>query len=149
MVGLLAKALAIAVITYGPCPDPGMEAFVAGCVVRPNQVYVSRTSPLKGPLAPIALEQVRNHELGHVIDFNLLTNADRGTFEYLTHQTGRPWTDPDPYADQPQEQFAEAVRLCGRSTRWLSRYEIDYGYDPTLRQHRKMCRWLASIGSRP
>jgi hypothetical protein len=79
--------------------------------------------------------QVRNHELGHVIDFALLTNSDRGMFEALMHMQ-RPWNDAP---DSPHEQFAEAVRLCAISVRWRDRHELAYGYLPT---------WLESLGAR-
>jgi hypothetical protein len=143
---LLAKALAIAVVIYAPCPG---DPVAAGCALRDtNTVYVNPTSMGEVRLQPVSgvvQLQNRNHELGHIIDYNFLTNADRGMFEAIVH-IRRPWVDPP---NSPQEWFAEAVRLCGRSSRWLSRYTLNYGYQPTLYQHRKVCRWLATIGARP
>jgi hypothetical protein len=134
MAALLAKALAIAVITYAPCPH---VADAWGCAFRPNLVYVSAVNASDQV-------QVRNHELGHVIDYELLTNSDRGMFEALMHDA-RPWRSPP---NSPHEQFAEAVRLCAISVRWLDRRDLAYGYLPTRFQHRKVCRWLESLGAR-
>jgi hypothetical protein len=61
-------------------PCPGQSNAIA-CVDQPATIYTT-----EWPLT----RNIRNHELGHVIDFEVLTNADRGTFEYLTHQN-RPW----------------------------------------------------------
>jgi hypothetical protein len=65
-------------------------------------------------------------------------------FEALMHDA-RPWRSPP---NSPHEQFAEAVRLCAISVRWLDRYGLAYGYSPTRFQHRKVCRWLESLGTR-
>jgi hypothetical protein len=138
---LLAKALAIAVITYAPCPH---VADAWGCAIRPNLVYVSTVVAKRRCAARADQVQVRNHELGHVIDYELLTNSDRGMFEALMHDA-RPWRSPP---NSPHEQFAEAVRLCAISVRWLDRRDLAYGYLPTRFQHRKVCRWLESLGTR-
>jgi hypothetical protein len=131
---LILKALAIAVITVGPCPGlaPGDPAL--GCAVPPNRIYLVET--------PITL-RTRNHELGHLIDYNFLTNADRGTFSYLIHER-RAWDAP---GNSPHEQFAEAVSMCARSARFPDGYS-GYGYTPSTAQHRRICRWLTRVAQR-
>lgn len=141
MTALLTKALVIAVVSYGPCPGVP-DAY--GCAIRPNVIYLSTVDAAGQPLPSWLLRQNRNHELGHIADYNLLTNADRGTFEALMHMR-RPWVDPP---DSPHEQFAEAVRWCAHSTRWPRSGGGGFGYRPTVHQHRKICRWLSSIGAR-
>lgn len=130
---LIAKALSLAVIAYSPCPAMDVPA----CTEPPNVVYVGD-----------GVERgVLNHELGHVIDFNLLTDADRGRFRvYALRQrawyfSGQPfptlwWGEPNPFG----EEFAEAVRMCARSVRFPDRGL--YNWMPTVDTHRRVCRWL-------
>lgn len=136
MAALLAKAMAIAVISYSPCPQFDVAT---SCAIRPNLVFVSPVLYEGGPLASRFIQRTQlNHELGHLIDYNFLTDSDRGMFLGLMRMK-RPWVDPP---NSPHEQFAEAVRLCARSTRWPSS-DGGYHYWPTVFQHRKVCRWLA------
>lgn len=140
MTALLAKAIVIAIIIHAPCP--GHEAR-DGCAMRPNIVYLSPGLDL--PWEGRARRWAAAHELGHIVDYNFLTNADRGMFEALTHQH-RAW-ERGPNA--PQEQFAEAVTTCERSMYWPPSVGGAYEYHPAVFEHRKICRWLATIGARP
>jgi hypothetical protein len=131
---LIAKALAVAVFIHAPCPgDTTMDAeFGSACAVAPNVVYVA------GPLP----HQTYMHELGHIIDYNFLTDQDRGTFLALIHER-RWWLDPS--SNSPHEKFAEAVAHCARNPRWRVGHTWGYEYYPTLYEHRKVCRWLGTI----
>jgi hypothetical protein len=129
MTALLAKALMVATIAWSPCPTTD---YTTSCTIG-EHVY----------MAPGEAGWFK-HELGHVFDAAYLTNADRGTFEYLAH-LHQPWlgnTNP------PVEQFAEAFRYCAHSTRFPPRI-VYFTYDPTVRQHRRMCAWLATLADRP
>lgn len=145
---LLAKALAIAVISVGPAaPCNGVGA----CAYPPNHIYIatqwwSGTADAYVAYDPADRLNTRNHELGHIVDYNLLTDQDRGMFQAIMHRKGE-WRQA---VNSPHEQFAEAFRLCAISTRYVSRHQgLGFGYNPTLFQHRKVCRWLATIGARP
>lgn len=154
MGALLAKALLIAAISVGPGPWPcGQEPGVTvrdGCAVPPNQIYVptvwwSDTAGGEVPFAPADILNMRNHELGHVVDYNFLTDPDRGMFKALMRDRRVGWRLA---ANSPHERFAEAFRLCATSVRYVSRYMADgggYGYRPTLYQHRKVCRWMTGL----
>lgn len=132
MEALLAKALVLATVIWAPCPGKPVGW---SCAFRSNVAYVS-------PGSPVDERTQFWHEMGHIVDFNLLTDQDRGTFAYLIHDH-RPWWSPN---DAPGEQFAEAFRLCVTSMRWVSRRQEDYGYTPTLHQHHRMCRWMRTLG---
>lgn len=84
------------------------------------------------------------HELGHQFDYRYMTNADRGTFLYLTRQQDRAWRSPP---NSPNEQFAEAFMACVHSAQYRMR-DTGYGYQPTPRQHRHICRWLNRVAAR-
>lgn len=141
MAALLAKALAIATIIYSPCPG---DRDALACTLAPNVVYIASGSSAVGVL---------NHELGHVIDFNFLTDVDRGRFQayarkphaYLWRGLAYPtvwWGEPNPFG----EEFAEAVRMCARSTRFPDSSSV-YNWTPTTTTHRRVCRWLAYLGA--
>lgn len=137
MLLLLAKVLAVAVIIHAPCPDPSAGG---SCTVPPDTIYLT-SDQLLGPA-------VVYHELGHIVDFEFLSPSDRTMFKRLTHDTGQWWT-PDEVArgDAPAERFAEAFRLCVHSTKWPAQFTG--GYLPSVKTHRRVCRWLAEIGKRP
>src|SRR4051794_22115269 len=109
---------------------PGLPK-VAGCVytVQPRVVYLKRgISNPRGVLL---------HELGHVYDLTVLSDADRGGFRKIMGASHtRWWSGKRPLA----EWFAEAYSWCARYARIVSvkRYAI-YEYDPTPGQHRKTC----------
>jgi hypothetical protein len=129
---LIAQALTIATFVVSPCP--GQENDVACTDMQTSTVYTS--------VWPMP-RWIHDHELGHIIDARVLTNADRGTFEYLTHQS-RPWeaTASDP--NSPQEQFAEAFRMCVRSTRQPDGNSI-FGFEPSVHTFRRICRWMNTL----
>jgi hypothetical protein len=92
------------------------------------------------------------HELGHRLDYTVLTPARRARFQRLVGiPATRPWRGS---ANPPAERFAEAYGLCalGREPRlpltptslsdWINGA---YGYTPSVRAHRRVCRWLSAL----
>ncbi len=87
------------------------------------------------------------HELGHRFDFLRMTPDARRAFQRTMH-IGGGWDqlradDLLVELTSPQEQFAEAYGLCARFQviRRTRRIAI-YGYAPTPRQHRRVCRLI-------
>ena len=78
------------------------------------------------------------HEIGHRFDY-LMSDHARQRFLKLTARTGRPWRDA---RNSPHEQFAEAWRLCATNPRRVNRSVLGYGYNPSRRTHRKVCRTI-------
>jgi hypothetical protein len=92
------------------------------------------------------------HELGHRFDYTRLTDTRRLRFRSLAGiRATRPWRG---VANAPAEQFAEAYGMCGldreprspltptQLSNWINGA---YGYSPTVRQHRRICRWLRNL----
>lgn len=87
------------------------------------------------------------HELGHVFDYDRLTDARRNWLRRLM-RTRRPWRAIEgSNTVAADETFAEAYMLCAR--RKVDWEEWDGGgeylYNPTRRQHRKVCRYLRKL----
>lgn len=76
------------------------------------------------------------HEIGHFVDYAVLTDAQREEFKKLRH-TSRDWSTG---IDAPDEQFAEAYSQCNYVTSFKA-----YHYRPSLDQHRKICKLINSI----
>jgi hypothetical protein len=89
------------------------------------------------------------HELGHRFDYTQLSDRNRVRFRELAGiRPTRPWRG---VPNAPAERFAEAYGLCSLGveprlplTPTTLSNEINgaYGYSPTVRQHRRICRWL-------
>jgi hypothetical protein len=99
----------------------------------------------------------RWHETGHVFDDEVLTDEDRVLFTRLLGFTPGSWLrgyeelDGGPVTfmagvRSPSEHFADAYAACALGldpdTNWVD----GYGYHPSARQHRRVCRamWAAS-----
>lgn len=86
------------------------------------------------------------HELGHVVDYQLMTPSARLQFRTLIGDM-RPWNVDE--ADPPNESFAEAYSFCARTgarnlgltVNWISWY----GYDPSLPQHKSICSLISRV----
>lgn len=122
---------------------PGRPRF-AGCVFsrRPRTLYLR-----PGALTP---KGVLYHELGHTFDLTLLRHRDRRAFKRIAGLGGRGWfTGSGP----PAELFAEGYALCSRfGVRRPAADKLDftrsvYGYRPTSRQHRSVCRLILRAGA--
>lgn len=98
-------------------------------------------------LAPGAGASVRYHEVGHQFDRQVLTDADRGWFIRLFDR-GATWEG------EVEETFANAYAACAvEPFRMVRRHGVrvydstlEFGYMPTVRQHRRACNAIAVIG---
>ena len=140
-------------IRYEPCPDYLPE--ITSCADQENAVIW---------LAPDADRFDRWHELGHLFDAQLLTDADRAWFTpLLGFEPGMPWFgDYDAFVERhdlsatlPGEQFADAYAACAiglkpqgerRGGLLVGKWTTAYGYQPTARQHRLICAQILSLG---
>jgi hypothetical protein len=99
----------------------------------------------------------RWHETGHVFDDEVLTDADRVEFTRLLGFTPGSWLRG--YEDlngaavtfmagvrSPSEHFADAYAACALHLNPDTNWVDGYGYHPSVRQHRRVCRamWAAS-----
>jgi hypothetical protein len=78
------------------------------------------------------------HELGHVFDLLVMNGADRAKVKRIFDRPARRawWRGRRPLA----EWFAEGYSWCARYRRISSlRRYASYGYDPTSRQHTRLC----------
>src|SRR4051812_36386216 len=110
---------------------------VAGCVytARPRVVYLKRG--LRNPRGVLL------HELGHVYDLAVMSDADRERFRKIMGQpvSRKWWTGATPLA----EWFAEGYSWCARYSHIVSieRYAI-YHYRPSGFQHRRVCALITA-----
>jgi hypothetical protein len=92
-----------------------------------------------------ASRQVLLHEVGHVFD-DLMPDWARGRFRAIVAaRRGLTWASQSSRTP-PNEQFAEAYSLCARKLSIRRRAYLSYGYDPTPREHRRVCALLNSVG---
>jgi hypothetical protein len=115
-----------------PCPF----VVAAACADLENAtVYVARGEP------PFILY----HELGHLYDFQDLTDGDREWFTRMLGLSG-PWNQGSgPMAQEsPMERFADAYATCALGWRPdRGQWAVAYGYEPTGKRHRSICRAIA------
>lgn len=81
------------------------------------------------------------HELGHQFDYRVMTTTARRSF-------GRIFRDPRSWRQSPNslhEQFAEAYRYCARYRRMPIDTTTEYDYQPTQRQHQKVCALIRAV----
>lgn len=90
------------------------------------------------------------HELGHVFDFDVLTDQDRAEFQAIVGNA-RPWVDTADYWESPNEQFAEAYRDCAvygmQVTAWDIASRYAYSYEPSVKTQRTVCHMIRSLSA--
>jgi hypothetical protein len=102
-------------------------------------------------LPPGAGRFARWHELGHIFDYQVLTDADRAWFTpQLGFPSNRPWEaanydDESPGFTEPAERFADAYAHCALRT--VPSSIVSYGYLPGPRTHRRVCTAIALLGT--
>jgi hypothetical protein len=159
--------IALAVLLFAP-------AGVQAALLRPyeERVHVDTECPDGGGtcaqtpdiyLAPGANQFMLWHERGHLFDAQVLTDADRAWYTKRLRMEGPWFQGTGPGTRGPSEVFADAYAACAlnrqprRETRGEFRvvsWELSYGYQPGLRQHRRICNaialqsWVSSIGDR-
>lgn len=114
----------------------------AGCMIAflDNNVFVGTSRIYLCPWSCESKEKRQTfwHEMGHVYSYGALPEI-RVAFQKVMKDT-RPWRSP---SNSPHEQFAEAYRLCAKNPRRISDNEsFGYDYDPSSRQHRRVCKML-------
>jgi hypothetical protein len=104
---------------------------LAACVYssRPRRIYMKRGLP--------AARRVLYHELGHVFDLAVLHRRERRRFKRIMHLRRSGWFSG---RRMPAEWFADGYSLCALGRRMHARGL--YGYRPTRRQHRAVCRLI-------
>ena len=134
-------------IRYEPCPT---APWALGCAdVESGIVYLDTDDRF-----------TRWHELGHLFDWQLLTDTDRTMFtRLLGFDAETPWWSDDAMYDRigisPSEQFADAYASCalGRSPaghgepggRTVVEWATGYDYYPTVRQHQRICNAIGAL----
>jgi hypothetical protein len=130
-----------------------------GCTLAQEQLTLDPTLLLM-PSAMIAtgigdgvplMQFVLFHELGHVFDRELMTDATRTAFMDLIGRTDGWWSAAD--GAPPAELFADAYALCSIYGATISRNTVNpvgYGWEPTAVLQMQSCRIVlsaAGIGS--
>lgn len=123
-------ATLLTMVTFVSAPPHAACVEARACAMAPNIVYVDTHT-----LADAAL-RTRNHELGHIFDYNYMDDGARNRFRTIMRES-RTWRSVT--AESPHERFAEAFTLCVRSVRFPRSNGGAYGYAPTVRQHRAIC----------
>lgn len=116
-------------------PTPAVQVSVLGSTdlcrgldacTRPGYVY----------LGPGATRDEVLHEMGHQFDYTIMTDAARAAFMKIMRLHGL-WRSE--YGNPPNEKFAEAYRMCAKNPLAPDEHLQGYLYDPTVRQHRRVC----------
>lgn len=127
-------------VHHEKCPED-TEALIAACAnTATGDIYL-----------PVAGSFALQHELGHLVDAQLLTDGDRRWFtRRLGMSPGLAWRDAAKWRT-PSEVFADAYAAC--ALKWSpgrkrGRWEVAYDYIPSLRQHRRVCAGLDRVAAR-
>lgn len=115
-----------------PCPYEGGSCSSADS----DHIYV----------APGAGAAVRYHEIGHQFDRQVLTAQDRKWFMRLFNQ-GATWDGPveETFANAYAACAVEPFRMTSRNGVRIYESTLEFGYMPTLKQHRAACNAIAVI----
>ena len=87
------------------------------------------------------------HELGHVFDRELMTDATRAAFMELIGRTDGWWSAAD--GAPPEELFADAYALCSIYGAAIPRdtlHPVGYAWKPTMALQRQSCGIVISAG---
>ncbi len=87
------------------------------------------------------------HELGHVFDRELMTDATRAAFMDLIGRTDGWWSAAD--GAPPEELFADAYALCSIYGAAIPRdtlHPVGYGWKPTVALQKESCGIVLSAG---
>lgn len=133
-------------VSFAACP--GLEAVSDGCWL-PGALYLADRR-----------RGTAMHELGHAFDDRDLTVASRAHLAALLGFSGKRWDDcGDPadlsvYGDCAAEVFADSYEACalgrpplrkGRGG-WFVEHETAYGWMPSPRRYRVVCRAIVRYG---
>lgn len=121
-----------ATLVRAPCPDGSGVP----CTIRTTDtVYVPAGT------SRFAVQ----HELGHLYDEQRLDDGERAKLQRLMGLPPGPWRAGTGLAGvrSPSERFADAYAACRLRLDPEGRWESAYDYQPTSRQHARMCRTIA------
>lgn len=117
-------------IERGVCP-PDASMFRRSCAINASPVTIWLSGRDGRPTL--------YHELGHVFDYTVMTDAARGEFGRIVHDT-RPWRSAK---NSPHEKFAQAYAACAMHHAISGPlWDTGYDYDPTPTMHRRACRLI-------
>lgn len=83
------------------------------------------------------------HEIGHHFDAERMSSGARAAFTRLAGLGARPWKGG---ANPPNERFAAAYAMCGTSSSAPARTHWEYGYRPSVSEHRAVCGLIGQVG---
>lgn len=141
-------AQALTVLRPDGSVETALQPFVAGSLVPSppgTVVAVDRPCPNFNALAcwvpaddtiyaggAWVWNQAFEHEVGHVFDTRVLTDADRAAFARIVGRWDVEW-------------FADAYSICATTTR--PRHWFGGGYAPKVAQHRRVCALIRHAGA--
>ncbi len=129
-------------LLFRPCPA---RPQYSGCVYthRPRRVYINPSA--RNPRAVVY------HELGHSFDLVMLRTRHRRALKRVMGLRRPGWFHGGRVS--ASELFAEAYALCARfgvrrpSAARLGYTGSVYGYRPSRRRHRSVCRLIVRVGT--
>jgi hypothetical protein len=124
-----------------PTPSGLVTLVLEACPVNASAAGCAFAQERRVHIAPLGRDRrTFFHELGHVFDAHVLTDAERQRFRTLARMRG-PWFGPIG-TDSPGEQFAEAYSLCARF-RTIRRTQFAmYDYVATPARHAAVCGFI-------
>jgi hypothetical protein len=148
-----AQASRLAITYDNGTPAPALQALVdqAKIPMPPGPVVAHRSNCPDGWFTCAAPPNIYGiardrhalfHELGHVFDYEALTDTARAAVQDALDDH-RPWWNPAPDQSFPgQEISAEAYSWCAMRGRYLTRPIINsaYAYHPGPRRFHRVCR---------
>lgn len=124
-------------IERGVCP-PSASMFSRSCAIN--------TAPLTIWLSGRDGSPTLYHELGHIFDYTVMTDAARAEFGRIVHDT-RPWRSAK---NSPHEKFAQAYEACAMHRKISGPlWDVGYGYDPSPTMYRRACRLIRRAAVAP
>lgn len=137
-----------------PTPLPGVTLSLSSCgeavaCADPDQHRIS-----VGPGRRWDMRVELLHELGHIFDAGMRDSA-RSRFTEIMRLEPLAWAEEPAGTGSwkdgsPQEQFAQGYALCAlagpRDPDNVPEWDFVYGYEPSRRQHRAVCRLIARVG---
>jgi hypothetical protein len=106
------------------------------CASPPNKVWIS--SKVNSYSADVR-NRVIYHELGHIFDYQYMTELSRLTFELYVLNDLKLWHGG---IDPPSEKFAEAFTACLVGTRKMY---YSYGYNPSQEEYDTACNLIKNV----
>jgi hypothetical protein len=140
-------------IITSECPG---DADAGGCYIGAGEADINGRAYAHGAAYTVDGNRFAVlHELGHAYDATMMDAGERNRFARLAGMNDLLWTWSDDVngalvqgSGTPAERFADAYAACRMAlvvgsghTWWTS-----YGYLPTARQHRRICKTIARAG---